>query len=77
MRRKLAAGNWKMNGLGASLSELSGIAAAETTQTDVLICPPATLITRAVSEAGSVDQKDCCLPCPLCCTNRVWILSTT
>ena len=61
MRRKLAAGNWKMNGLGASLSELSGIAAAETTQTDVLICPPATLITRAVSEAGSVaiGGQDC------------------
>ena len=61
MRRKLAAGNWKMNGLGASLSELGGIAAAATTQTDVLICPPATLITRAVSEAGSVaiGGQDC------------------
>lgn len=61
MRRKLAAGNWKMNGLGASLSELGGIAAAATTQTDVLICPPATLITRAVAEAGSVaiGGQDC------------------
>ncbi|MCH2248868.1 MAG: triose-phosphate isomerase [Cognatishimia sp.] len=61
MRRKLAAGNWKMNGLGASLSELGGIAAASTTQTDVLICPPATLITRAVAEAGSVaiGGQDC------------------
>ncbi len=61
MRRKLAAGNWKMNGLGASLSELGGIAAAATTQTDVLICPPSTLITRAVAEAGSVaiGGQDC------------------
>lgn len=61
MRRKLAAGNWKMNGLGASLTELGGIAAAATTQTDVLICPPATLITRAVAEAGSVaiGGQDC------------------
>ena len=61
MRRKLAAGNWKMNGLGASLSELGGIAAAAITQTDVLICPPATLITRAVAEAGSVaiGGQDC------------------
>lgn len=61
MRRKLAAGNWKMNGLGASLSELGGIAAAATTQTDVLICPPATLVTRAVAEAGSVaiGGQDC------------------
>ena len=61
MRRKLAAGNWKMNGLGVSLPELGGIAAAATTQTDVLICPPATLITRAVSEAGSVaiGGQDC------------------
>ena len=61
MRRKLAAGNWKMNGLGASLSELGGIAAVATTQTDVLICPPSTLITRAVAEAGSVaiGGQDC------------------
>lgn len=61
MRRKLAAGNWKMNGLGASLGELGGIAAAATSQTDVLICPPATLITRAVAEAGSVaiGGQDC------------------
>ncbi|MGR3814600.1 MAG: triose-phosphate isomerase [Cognatishimia activa] len=61
MRRKLAAGNWKMNGLGASLTEMGGIAAAATTQTDVLICPPTTLITRAVAEAGSVaiGGQDC------------------
>lgn len=61
MRRKLAAGNWKMNGLGAALSELQGIAEASTTQTDVLICPPATLISRAVETAGSVavGGQDC------------------
>lgn len=61
MRRKLAAGNWKMNGLGASLTELGGIAQAKTSQTDVLICPPATLITRAAGMAGSVaiGGQDC------------------
>ena len=61
MRRKLAAGNWKMNGLGASLSELAAIASTTTAQTDVLICPPATLISRAASESGSaaIGGQDC------------------
>ncbi|WP_370228927.1 triose-phosphate isomerase, partial [Cognatishimia sp.] len=52
MRRKLAAGNWKMNGLSAALAELKVIASATTTQTDVLICPPATLVSRAAQDAG-------------------------
>ncbi|SEP00613.1 triosephosphate isomerase [Salinihabitans flavidus] len=48
MRRKLAAGNWKMNGLCADLAEIEALAAAPApTQTDRLICPPATLIARA------------------------------
>ena len=61
MRRKLAAGNWKMNGLGASLGELTAISGATTSQTDVLICPPATLVSRAVEAAGSVaiGGQDC------------------
>ncbi len=44
MRRKLAAGNWKMNGVAATLSELDGLAHAAI---DVLVCPPATLLAQA------------------------------
>jgi len=48
MQRKLAAGNWKMNGLGASLTEVSQLSTAKSTKhTDILICPPATLLSRA------------------------------
>lgn len=47
----LIAGNWKMNGLGASLSEARAIAAGlEATTARVAICPPAILIHR-MSEA--------------------------
>ncbi|MEZ5732746.1 MAG: triose-phosphate isomerase [Paracoccaceae bacterium] len=48
MARKLAAGNWKMNGLRASLAELRALAAAEPApDCGVLICPPATLLAAA------------------------------
>ncbi len=48
MRRKLIAGNWKMNGSLAALSELAGIdAAAEQASTDVALAVAATLITPA------------------------------
>lgn len=62
MRRKLAAGNWKMNGTGASLSELAQIAAAHSAPTvDLLICPPATLVARAAAVAGpvAIGGQDC------------------
>ena len=63
MRRKLAAGNWKMNGTATALAELEALAAAgATTQTDVLICPPATLISRAAASAGdavAIGGQDC------------------
>ncbi|MDI9848708.1 triose-phosphate isomerase [Rhodoblastus sp. 17X3] len=62
--RPLAAGNWKMNGLKASLAEISAIAeaAAATPGADVLICPPATLISAAVETAGgklAIGGQDC------------------
>jgi triosephosphate isomerase len=62
--RPLAAGNWKMNGLNASLAEVSAIAeaAAATPGADVLICPPATLISGAVAAAGgklAIGGQDC------------------
>lgn len=63
MRRKLAAGNWKMNGTATALAELEALAAAgATVQTDVLICPPATLISRATASAGdavAIGGQDC------------------
>lgn len=62
MRRKLAAGNWKMNGTAAALAELEALATLATSDTtDVLICPPATLISRAKDVAGSVaiGGQDC------------------
>ncbi|MFT4791945.1 MAG: triosephosphate isomerase [Paracoccaceae bacterium] len=63
-RRKLAAGNWKMNGLAASVHEAVALAAACPFPTcDVLLCPPATLIApMAAALAGSAVQvggQDC------------------
>ena len=66
--RKLVAGNWKMNGLGDSLSELealrTGLAnnSSEGPACDVLVCPPATLIARAhwaVKNAFPLGAQDC------------------
>jgi triosephosphate isomerase len=55
MRRKLAAGNWKMNGLVADLGELAALAARSAVRPpsacEVLICPPATLVAAAATVA--------------------------
>jgi triosephosphate isomerase len=53
MRRKLVAGNWKMNGDLAALAELDGIAAAAVAHAgvDVAIAVPATLIAPATARA--------------------------
>ena len=63
MRRKLAAGNWKMNGTNASLTELTALASAHPTPgCDILICPPATLLSRAadiVPEQIAIGGQDC------------------
>ncbi|MCY1127378.1 triose-phosphate isomerase [Frigidibacter sp. RF13] len=64
MRRKLAAGNWKMNGTRASLEEIGRIAADHSTAAcEILICPPATLIVPAVAAAGAgsvrIGGQDC------------------
>ena len=53
--RPLIAGNWKMHGTGPQLPEIAAIAArvrATAPTADILICPPSTLITRAVQAAG-------------------------
>ena len=61
--RQLVAGNWKMNGLAASLGELAALKAALTgAPCDVLVCPPATLIAQAVSVADgafAIGGQDC------------------
>jgi triosephosphate isomerase len=64
MRRKLAAGNWKMNGTAAALDELSALAKAHPTpNSDILICPPAPLIHRAAQMAAGtgiqIGGQDC------------------
>ncbi|MDH7973183.1 triose-phosphate isomerase [Sphingomonas sp. AR_OL41] len=53
MRRKLVAGNWKMNGDHAALAELDGIAvaAAAHPDIDVAMAVPATLIAPAAARA--------------------------
>jgi len=62
-RRKLIAGNWKMNGSLTALSELDAIAAAAAhhTMLDVAICPPFTLIAAAASRAPMLmlGAQDC------------------
>jgi triosephosphate isomerase (TIM) len=53
-RRPLIAGNWKMNGLRSSIAELDQVIAgapAVAATTDLMICPPATLIAAFASRA--------------------------
>ena len=62
--RKLAAGNWKMNGAAADLAEVAALIAAHSAPScDMILCPPATLISRmAIMTAGSTLQiggQDC------------------
>jgi triosephosphate isomerase len=47
-RRKLVAGNWKMNGVAADLEQVAAVAAARAPEVDVALCLPATLIERGV-----------------------------
>ena len=56
MRRKLVAGNWKMNGDRASLAELDAIteAAAAHPEIDVAVAVPFTLIERAAAQVPTL-----------------------
>jgi triosephosphate isomerase len=65
-RRPLVAGNWKMNGLAASIAELNlMIAGCEqpASRADLMICPPATLIAafsdRTRGSALLIGAQDC------------------
>jgi triosephosphate isomerase len=64
--RPLVAGNWKMNGLGASVAELEKMIAAAgrfNGRADLMICPPATLLAQFTGVArGSpiaIGAQDC------------------
>ena len=63
-RRKLAAGNWKMNGTAAALPEVTALAESHGNATcDILLCPPATLVERMARAAEAtniaVGGQDC------------------
>ena len=60
--RKLAAGNWKMNGTRASLSEVKAInAELDDTDPAVVICPPVSLLIPACDIGGKIGigAQDC------------------
>ncbi len=65
--KPFVAGNWKMNGLKANASEfgaiVEGVDASLAEKVDVMICPPATLISLLADKAAathvSVGGQDC------------------
>jgi triosephosphate isomerase len=64
--RQLIAGNWKMNGLAASLGEIEALAKGVKSppkglHCEVLICPPATLVARAaaLNSGIAIGGQDC------------------
>jgi len=61
--RSLVAGNWKMNGLAASLAELVSLKAALAAAApacEVLVCPPFTLLAQAAAVGGvALGGQDC------------------
>ena len=64
MRRKLAAGNWKMNGLTDALAEVKALTDAHPDpEVDLLLCPPATLIAQMAWARGThalqIGGQDC------------------
>ncbi|NDV00408.1 triose-phosphate isomerase [Pseudoroseicyclus tamaricis] len=64
MPKKLAAGNWKMNGLTAGLDEVRALQAAHPEPSvGILICPPATLLSAVAGALGgtaiAAGGQDC------------------
>ena len=56
--RKLAAGNWKMNGLAAALAEVQALIAAHPAPVcEMLLCPPATLLAQMNWAAKNSNLK--------------------
>lgn len=64
MRRKMIAGNWKMNGTLTSSTEVMALCAAHADPgVDIVICPPATmlrtLMTATTDHAVAIGGQDC------------------
>ena len=64
MRRKLAAGNWKMNGTLTGLDMLADVAATmDQASAEAVICPPAPYLLPAVTKAQGtairIGAQDC------------------
>lgn len=62
--RKLAAGNWKMNGSVADLAEVTALISTHPAPgCEMLLCPPATLLSRMAERAADsalmVGGQDC------------------
>lgn len=60
--KALVAGNWKMNGLTASVVEiekLNNMIGEDGANCDVLICPPATLISSCKDKGIDIGAQDC------------------
>src|SRR5947209_4307807 len=64
--RPLVAGNWKMNGLRGSVTELDALVrtlADHPRRADVMVCPPATLVASFAEAARgsrvSIGAQDC------------------
>ena len=62
--KKLAAGNWKMNGMATSLAEIGVLTAAHPSPAcEMLLCPPATLLAQmnwaAKGSALALGGQDC------------------
>lgn len=62
-RRKYVVGNWKMNGLAASIDEARAIFNGARTHgaVDVALCPPFTLVAAMATATpeGAVGGQDC------------------
>jgi triosephosphate isomerase (TIM) len=63
--RPLVAGNWKMNGLSASISQLKAMVAVAGTlpKVELMVCPPATLVASFAAAARGtpvlIGGQDC------------------
>ena len=61
--KTLIAGNWKMNGVAASKAEIKKLAKIKKSKAEILICPPATLIStfKDIAKGSSVKigGQDC------------------
>ena len=63
-RRKMAAGNWKMNGTSAALAEVAALLQSHPDPAcDILLCPPATLLAQMARKIGAgriaLGGQDC------------------